>query len=69
METTSFDIFWEGDRGYFALGEFSYDSDLNGSVITRDNLEDLKLSFYDPNDFLVGYFDYDFPLDSENEFR
>ncbi|MGD1937673.1 MAG: hypothetical protein ACFCA4_08980 [Cyanophyceae cyanobacterium] len=68
METTSFDIFWEGDRGYFALGEFSYDSDLNGSIITRDNLEDLQISFFDPTGFLVGFFDYDFPLDSDNEF-
>lgn len=68
MDTISFDLFWSGDRGYFAIGEFSYDADLNGSIITRENLSDLKISFFDPNNFLVGHFDYDFPLPPEEEF-
>lgn len=53
VETVTFNFFWEGVGGYSVQGSFSYDKEQNNAVITSNNLEFLKVAFFDPNKKLL----------------
>lgn len=60
-EAALYGLSWTGNQGYSAQGQFSYDDDLFGTVITRDELTDFRISFFDPTGNLLQNFNYDFP--------
>ncbi|MBU7584717.1 MAG: PEP-CTERM sorting domain-containing protein [Nostoc sp. TH1S01] len=60
-DAASYDLSWLGGQGYSARGNFSFDDSLLGSVVTRDQLSDFKIAFFDPAGTLLQSFDYDFP--------
>lgn len=57
----SFELDWLGDKGYSAKGQFSYDDNFLGSIVTKDQLTDFAISFFDPQGTLLQNFNYDFP--------
>ncbi|MEB3282033.1 MAG: PEP-CTERM sorting domain-containing protein [Lyngbya sp.] len=69
-EAASYKLFWEGDGGYTAMGMFSFSDDLIGTIVTEEELDDLIISFFDPEGTLLEAFDYDFPNpDTSGEFN
>lgn len=60
-DAASFELSWVGGQGYSASGNFTFDDSFLGSVITRDQLSDFAISFFDPAGTLLQSFDYDFP--------
>ncbi len=59
-QAITFDYNWKGDTGYSAQGSFSYNETKEFSVITPEELEFLKISFYDQNNKLLkNYIDVD----------
>ena len=65
-----FDLFWSGDGGYTAKGNFSFSDEFLGEVVTENELDDLILSVFDPDGSLLQAFDYDFPNpDTSGEFN
>lgn len=63
----TYPLFWQGIFGYTAIGEFSYDSSFEGTIVTRDQLSDLQITFFDPDGNPIQSFDYDFPLPPTSE--
>lgn len=62
----SFDLDWIGNKGYSAKGNFSYDDDFLGSIVTKDELTRFAISFFDPEGTLLQRFNYDFPNPSSS---
>ncbi|MBK4732718.1 hypothetical protein JJD41_23035 [Oxynema sp. CENA135] len=62
----TYDLFWRGNEGYLAIGQFSYPEGREG-IVTADDLSDLQLSLYDPDGQLLRGFDYDFPQPPSSE--
>ncbi len=60
-DAASFELDWLGDKGYSAKGQFSYDDNFLGSIVTKDQLTDFAISFFDPQGTLLQNFNYDFP--------
>ncbi|MBE9210860.1 PEP-CTERM sorting domain-containing protein [Nostoc sp. LEGE 06077] len=60
-DAASFDLSWLGLQGYSARGNFTFDDSFLGSVVTRNELSDFNISFFDPTGALLQSFDYDFP--------
>ncbi|MBE9005204.1 PEP-CTERM sorting domain-containing protein [Fortiea sp. LEGE XX443] len=60
-DAASFQLSWLGLQGYSATGQFTFDDSFLGSTVTRDELSDFAISFFDPAGNLVQSFDYDFP--------
>lgn len=59
-DAASFELDWLGDKGYSAKGQFSYDDNFLGSIVTRDQLTDFAISFFNPQGTLLQNFNYDF---------
>lgn len=56
VQAVTFDFNWKGNAGYSAQGSFSYDETKGSSVVTNNDLDFLKISFFDPNNnLLAGY--------------
>ncbi len=69
-DAASYRLDWLGDQGYSAQGQFSYDDSFLGSVVTKDQLTDFAISFFNPEGSLLQNFNYDFPqLDSTFNFN
>lgn len=49
---------WTGNQGYSAQGSFSYDNALQGSIVTKDQLDRFSISFFDPQGNLLQSFKY-----------
>ena len=65
-----YDLSWEGENGYTMKGLFSFNSELEGSLINADDLTDMQLAFFEPDGTLLQVFDYDFPNpDTSGEFN
>ncbi|MEH2194424.1 MAG: PEP-CTERM sorting domain-containing protein [Nostoc sp.] len=60
-DAASFELDWLGDKGYSAKGEFSYDDSFLGSIVTKDQLTDFAISFFNPQGTLLQTFNYNFP--------
>ncbi|MEA5602264.1 PEP-CTERM sorting domain-containing protein [Nostoc sp. UHCC 0252] len=60
-DAASFELDWLGDKGYSAKGQFSYDDNFLGSIVTKDQLTDFGISFFNPQGTLLQSFNYDFP--------
>lgn len=60
-DAASFELDWLGDKGYSAKGQFSYDDNFLGSIVTKDQLTDFAISFFDPQGTVLQNFNYDFP--------
>lgn len=60
-DAASYQIDWLGDQGYSAKGQFSYDDNFLGSIVTKDQLTDFAISFFNPEGSLLQNFNYDFP--------
>lgn len=60
-DAASFELNWLGDKGYSAKGQFGYDDSLEGSIVTKDQLTDFAISFFDPQGTMLQNFNYDFP--------
>lgn len=54
---------FQGDAGYSAIGQFSYDETTAPTIISEsgsgptDDLESLTVSFFDPSNTLLGSYD------------
>lgn len=69
-DAASFELNWLGDKGYSAKGKFSYDDSFLGSIVTKEELTDFAISFFDPQGALLQNFQYDFPeVDSSFNFN
>ncbi len=53
VQAVTFDFNWKGNAGYSVEGSFSYDETQNTSTITDENLDFLKISFFDANHKLL----------------
>lgn len=53
VQAVTFDFNWKGNAGYAAQGSFSYDETKDYSAITKNQLESLKISFFDPSSNLL----------------
>jgi hypothetical protein len=60
-DAASYQLDWLGDQGYSAKGQFSYDDSFLGSIVTKDQLTDFAISFFNPEGSLLQNFNYDFP--------
>lgn len=60
-DAASYRLDWLGDQGYSAQGQFSYDDSFLGSVVTKDQLTNFAISFFNPEGSLLQNFNYDFP--------
>ncbi|OYD87005.1 PEP-CTERM sorting domain-containing protein [Nostoc sp. 'Peltigera membranacea cyanobiont' 213] len=60
-DAASFELDWRGDKGYSAKGQFSYDDNLLGSIVTKEQLTNFGISFFNPQGTLLQTFNYDFP--------
>ncbi|QMS87808.1 PEP-CTERM sorting domain-containing protein [Nostoc edaphicum CCNP1411] len=60
-DAASYQLDWLGDQGYSAKGQFSYDDSFLGSIVTKDELTDFAISFFNPEGSLLQNFNYDFP--------
>ncbi|GBE91487.1 PEP-CTERM sorting domain-containing protein [Nostoc cycadae] len=60
-DAASYDLSWLGGQGYSARGNFSFDDSFLGGVVTRNELSDFTIAFFDPTGSLLQSFDYDFP--------
>ena len=70
IDDITYDLSWEGENGYTMKGLFSFSSELEGSLITEDDLTDMQLAFFEPDGTLLQVFDYDFPNpDTSGEFN
>jgi hypothetical protein len=66
----SYNLSWEGNDGYTAEGMFSFDDQFLGQIITKNELSDFMISFFNPDTTLLASFDYDFPNpDTSGEFN
>lgn len=68
-DAAAFKLDWKGDQGYSATGEFSYDDIYQGSVISRDQLSEFAISFFDPSGTLLQAFNYSFPNPADTTFN
>ncbi|MBW4453574.1 MAG: PEP-CTERM sorting domain-containing protein [Nostoc indistinguendum CM1-VF10] len=60
-DAASYQLDWLGDQGYSAKGQFSYDDSFLGSIVTKDQLTDFAISFFNPKGSLLQNFNYEFP--------
>ncbi len=60
-DAASYKLDWLGDQGYSAKGQFSYDDNFLGSIVTKNHLTDFAISFFNPEGSLLQNFNYDFP--------
>ncbi|WP_242055424.1 hypothetical protein [Nostoc flagelliforme] len=60
-DAASYKLDWLGDQGYSAEGQFSYNDSFLGSIVTKDQLTDFAISFFNPEGSLLQNFNYDFP--------
>lgn len=60
-DAASFDLAWLGDQNYSAKGKFSYDDSFSGNIVTKDQLTDFAISFFNPEGNLLQKFTYNFP--------
>ncbi len=60
-DAASFELSWLGDQNYSAKGKFSYDDSFLGNIVTKDQLTDFAISFFNPEGNLLQNFTYDFP--------
>ncbi|MCC5637051.1 PEP-CTERM sorting domain-containing protein [Nostoc sp. CHAB 5844] len=60
-DAAAYDLSWLGGQGYSARGNFKFDDSFLGSVVTRDQLSDFRISFFDPGGTLLQSFNYNFP--------
>jgi hypothetical protein len=60
-DAASFELNWQGNQGYSAKGNFSYDDSFIGNIVTKEQLTDFAISFFDPQGTLLQNFQYDFP--------
>ncbi|MBD2515673.1 PEP-CTERM sorting domain-containing protein [Nostoc sp. FACHB-973] len=67
-DAASFELNWLGDKGYSAKGQFSYDDSFLLSIVTKEQLTDFAISFFDPQGSLLQNFQYDFPQ-ADNSFN
>lgn len=58
-EAASYKLFWEGEQGYTATGAFSFSNDLLGGLVTKDELSDFMISFFNPAGTLLESFGFD----------
>ena len=65
-DAASFDLDWIGDQGYSAKGNFSYDDNFLGSIVTKDDSTRFTISFFNPEGTLLQKFNYDFPNPSSS---
>ncbi|WP_236144506.1 PEP-CTERM sorting domain-containing protein [Nostoc sp. CMAA1605] len=68
-DAAAFKLDWRGDQGYTATGEFSYDDIYQGSVISKDQLSEFAISFFDPNGNLLQAFNYSLPNPADTSFN
>ncbi|MBW4614663.1 MAG: PEP-CTERM sorting domain-containing protein [Desmonostoc vinosum HA7617-LM4] len=66
VDAASFDLAWKGDQGYSAKGNFSYDDSYVGNIVTKDQLTNFVISFFNPKGDLLQNFKYEFPNSSSN---
>ncbi|MBD2246928.1 PEP-CTERM sorting domain-containing protein [Nostoc sp. FACHB-888] len=60
-DAASYQLDWLGDQGYSAKGQFSYNDSFIGSIVTKDQLTDFAISFFNSEGSLLQNFNYDFP--------
>ncbi|MEA5564604.1 MULTISPECIES: PEP-CTERM sorting domain-containing protein [unclassified Anabaena] len=65
----TFEIDWQGDQGYTATGNFSYDDIFEGTIVTRDQLSRFAISFFNPDGNLLQSFKYSFPNPADTTFN
>lgn len=65
-DAASFNLEWTGEQGYSAKGNFSYDDNFSGSIVTEDDLTSFTISFFNPEGTLLQEFNYNFPNQSSN---
>lgn len=67
----SYNLNWTGDAGYSMRGMFGFDDEsVSGSeIVTRDELEFMMLSFFEPDGNLLQTFNYTFPISGEFNFN
>ncbi|HEY9695415.1 MAG TPA: hypothetical protein V6D15_24720 [Oculatellaceae cyanobacterium] len=52
---------WDGSNGYSATGLFSFDDSLLGNIISKNDLDSLSISFFDPTGSQLESFEFPFP--------
>lgn len=67
----SYNLSWTGDAGYSMTGMFGFDDQSIPAtgIITKNELEFMMLSFFDPNGMLLQDFNYNFPISGEFNFN
>ncbi|WP_414552629.1 PEP-CTERM sorting domain-containing protein [Anabaena sp. CCY 0017] len=65
-EAALFKLSWTGDQGYSATGRFGFDDSLLGTVVTNEQLNSFKISFFNPEGNLLQNFSYNFPNSSSS---
>ena len=63
-----YNLSWQGNAGYTATGMFSYDDQFQGGIVTKNQLNDLMITFFDPLGNQLQSFSYP-PFSSEFNFN